>query len=152
MLLRLNQKVRGQVRVLLRHPAQMLSHRRRDATQPRALHRWNVVSLTSSLPRMPRGTRESLSQDRPTGRQVEEEGESECRLLTGRIEGASATDNIRAGSLLLHSLLSDTGGNDEMAIAGYYQGLGSVQAHGMYSDTRAYVNNVMALQQRFGGG
>ncbi len=65
---------------------------------------------------------------------------------------SSATDNIRAGSLLLHSLLSDTGGNDEMAIAGYYQGLGSVQAHGMYSDTRAYVNNVMALQQRFGGG
>jgi LysM repeat protein len=64
----------------------------------------------------------------------------------------SASDNIRAGSLLLHSLLSDTGGNAEMAIAGYYQGLGSVQAHGMYSDTRAYVNNVMALQQRFGGG
>ncbi|HTU98771.1 MAG TPA: LysM peptidoglycan-binding domain-containing protein [Solirubrobacteraceae bacterium] len=64
----------------------------------------------------------------------------------------SATDNIRAGSLLLHSLLSDTGGNDAEAIAGYYQGLGSVEAHGMYSDTRAYVNNVMALQQRFGGG
>jgi LysM repeat protein len=65
---------------------------------------------------------------------------------------ASATDNIRAGSLLLHSLLSDAGGNAETAIAGYYQGLGSVQAHGMYADTRAYVNNVMALQQRFGGG
>jgi N-acetylmuramoyl-L-alanine amidase len=65
---------------------------------------------------------------------------------------SSASDNVRAGSLLLHSLLSDTGGNAEMAIAGYYQGLGSVQAHGMYSDTRAYVNNVMALQQRFGGG
>jgi LysM repeat protein len=65
---------------------------------------------------------------------------------------SSATDNIRAGSLLLHSLLSDAGGNAEMAVAGYYQGLGSVQAHGMYSDTRAYVNNVMALQQRFGGG
>ena len=64
----------------------------------------------------------------------------------------SATDNIRAGSLLLHSLLADTGGNEPMAIAGYYQGLQSVRAHGMYPDTQAYVNNVMALNQRFGGG
>jgi LysM repeat protein len=65
---------------------------------------------------------------------------------------ASATDNIRAGSLLLHSLLSDTGGDAAMAAAGYYQGLQSVRAHGLYADTQAYVNNVMALRQRFGGG
>jgi N-acetylmuramoyl-L-alanine amidase len=64
----------------------------------------------------------------------------------------SATDNIRAGSLLLHSLLADTGGNDAMAVAGYYQGIQSVRAHGLYPDTQAYVNNVMALRQRFGGG
>jgi hypothetical protein len=38
-----------------------------------------------------------------------------------------------------------------MAAAGYYQGLASVQAHGMYADTQQYVNNVMALRQRFGG-
>jgi len=30
-------------------------------------------------------------------------------------------------------------------------GLASVQAHGMYADTQQYVNNVMALRQRFGG-
>jgi len=64
---------------------------------------------------------------------------------------SSATDNVRAGSLLLHSLLSDTGGNEAMAVAGYYQGLDSVRAHGLYPDTQAYVNNVMALRQRFGG-
>ena len=68
------------------------------------------------------------------------------------LQSSSATDNIRAGSLLLHSLLSDTGGNAAEAAAGYYQGLQSVRAHGLYSDTQAYVNNVMALQQRFGGG
>jgi LysM repeat protein len=68
------------------------------------------------------------------------------------LSAASATDNIRAGSLLLHSLLSDTGGDATMAVAGYYQGLGSVRAHGLYPDTQAYVNNVMALRQRFGGG
>ena len=38
-----------------------------------------------------------------------------------------------------------------MAAAGYYQGLASVRQHGMYSDTQQYVNDVMALQQRFGG-
>lgn len=68
------------------------------------------------------------------------------------LSGTSAADNIRAGSLLLHSLLSDTGGDAAMAVAGYYQGLGSVRSHGLYSDTQAYVNNVLALRQRFGGG
>jgi LysM repeat protein len=63
----------------------------------------------------------------------------------------SASDNIRGGVLLLHSLLDQTGGDSAMAAAGYYQGLQSVQEHGMYSDTQQYVNNVMALQQRFGG-
>jgi N-acetylmuramoyl-L-alanine amidase len=63
----------------------------------------------------------------------------------------SATDNIRGGVLLLHSLLDQTGGDAAMAAAGYYQGLQSVQQHGMYSDTQQYVNNVMALEQRFGG-
>ena len=63
----------------------------------------------------------------------------------------SAADNIRAGSLLLHSLLSDTGGDAAQAVAGYYQGLQSVRAHGLFSDTQAYVNNVLALRQRFGG-
>jgi len=63
----------------------------------------------------------------------------------------SATDNVRGGVLLLHSLLSQTGGDPAMAAAGYYQGLASVQAHGMYADTQQYVNNVMALRQRFGG-
>jgi LysM repeat protein len=63
----------------------------------------------------------------------------------------SASDNVRGGVLLLHSLLNQTGGDPAMAAAGYYQGLASVQAHGMYADTQQYVNNVMALRQRFGG-
>jgi LysM repeat protein len=63
----------------------------------------------------------------------------------------SATDNIRAGTLLLHSLLQQTGGDPAMAAAGYYQGLQSVRQHGLFPDTQAYVNSVMALRQRFGG-
>ena len=63
----------------------------------------------------------------------------------------SAADNVKGGVLLLHSLLSVTG-SDSMAAAGYYQGLASIRAHGLYPDTQRYVASVMALQQKFGGG
>ena len=63
----------------------------------------------------------------------------------------SAQDNIRGGVLLLHSLLAQTGGDPTLAAAGYYQGLASVRANGMYSDTQQYVGNVLALRSRFGG-
>ncbi len=63
---------------------------------------------------------------------------------------ASATDNVRGGVLLLHSLLDQTGGDPGLAAAAYYQGLESVRKHGMNADTQRYVNNVMALRQRFG--
>jgi LysM repeat protein len=62
---------------------------------------------------------------------------------------ASASENIRAGVLLLHQLLGLTGGNEQLAVAGYYQGLASVKAHGMFSDTRRYVADVLALARRF---
>lgn len=65
---------------------------------------------------------------------------------------ASAADNVRGGVLMLHSLLNATGGDPAMAAAGYYQGLPSVQQHGMYPDTQRYVQNVLSLERRFGGG
>jgi LysM repeat protein len=65
---------------------------------------------------------------------------------------ASAADKVRGGVLLLHSLLDSTGGDPAMAAAGYYQGLPSVQQHGVYPSTQNYVNNVLALERQFGGG
>jgi len=67
------------------------------------------------------------------------------------LQAGSAADNVRAGSLLLGQLLRDTGGDAATAVAGYYQGLGSVRQRGMYDDTKQYVNNVLSLRQRFGG-
>jgi len=64
----------------------------------------------------------------------------------------SAQDNVRGGVELLRSLLEQTGGDPQLAAAGYYQGLESVRAHGMYPETRRYVRDVMALQARFGSG
>jgi LysM repeat protein len=64
---------------------------------------------------------------------------------------ASADDNVRAGSLYLARLMRETGGDARLAAAGYYQGLTSVRERGMFDDTKRYVDNVLALQARFGG-
>ena len=56
-------------------------------------------------------------------------------------------DNITAGVLLLKVLTQQADTTSE-AIAGYYQGLASVEANGMYSDTKQYVSNVKALRSR----
>jgi LysM repeat protein len=58
-------------------------------------------------------------------------------------------DNATAGVALLSVLLRETHGNKAKAVAGYYQGLASVQARGMFRDTKAYVANVLALRNRF---
>jgi soluble lytic murein transglycosylase-like protein len=60
----------------------------------------------------------------------------------------SALENVRAGVLLLHQLLEITGDNQSLTIAGYFQGLSSVETVGMYRSTRRYVANVLALEQR----
>ena len=60
-----------------------------------------------------------------------------------------ARDNATAGVALLAVLLRETGGDMRLAAAGYYQGLASVRARGMYADTKRYVANVLALRNRF---
>lgn len=67
------------------------------------------------------------------------------------LDPSSATDNVRAGVLYLRQLLSETGGDENSAIAGYYQGLSSVRSRGLYDDTHQYVRNVQSLRGRFGG-
>ncbi len=64
----------------------------------------------------------------------------------------SASDNVRGGVLMLHSLLSATGGSPSLAAAGYYQGLPSVKRYGLFPDTQRYVHDVMSLASSFGGG
>jgi soluble lytic murein transglycosylase-like protein len=72
--------------------------------------------------------------------------------LAGReLDPNSAHDNIHAGVMYLQRLLNDAGGDENAAIAGYYQGLQSVRERGMYDDTQRYVGNVQALRGRFGG-
>lgn len=59
----------------------------------------------------------------------------------------SAQDNITGGVVLLRLLLRAT--SLPNAIGAYYQGLGAIQQHGMYADTKAYVTAVLANRQLF---
>ncbi len=69
-------------------------------------------------------------------------------FLLGRpLDPYRLADNVLAGVHLLHLLL--VAAPVPVALAGYYQGLGSVLAHGMSPDTRRYVADVLALRARF---
>jgi LysM repeat protein len=65
-----------------------------------------------------------------------------------RLDPTDPQDNATTGVVLLR-ILTQTAGSDRQAVAGYYQGLKSVRAHGMFPDTRQYVANVLALRARF---
>ncbi|MGH9070697.1 MAG: lytic transglycosylase domain-containing protein [Acidimicrobiales bacterium] len=60
-----------------------------------------------------------------------------------------ATDNIVISAQFLGYLLNQTGGNEQLAVAAYYQGLGAVQDYGILPVSRSYVADVLALQAEF---
>lgn len=60
-------------------------------------------------------------------------------------------DNAKAGVLLLRVLSQHTHRRTHK-IGAYYQGLGAVQRHGLYEETRAYVDNVEAIKRRLEAG
>ena len=74
-----------------------------------------------------------------------------CEQLIGvrRLDPAVPENNIRMSARFLRYLLQLTGGDTRMALAGYYQGLASVRAKGMYPSTVLYVDGVLALRSRF---
>jgi N-acetylmuramoyl-L-alanine amidase len=57
----------------------------------------------------------------------------------------SSTDNIEMSAAYLRWLLDETGGDRDLALAAYYQGLTSVQEHGVLAVSRPYVAGIDAL-------
>lgn len=69
--------------------------------------------------------------------------------LVGRpLDLLSTRDNVTAGVVILKALGRSAASTDH-AIAGYYQGLSSVQRRGMFADTKGYVRSVKVLRARF---
>jgi LysM repeat protein len=67
-----------------------------------------------------------------------------------RLDLFDARDNVTAGVALLDQLLNAA--PVDQAVAGYYQGLGSVRSRGMYADTKVYVASVLRLRASFAAG
>ncbi len=76
---------------------------------------------------------------------IPEGGQWASGLVGRRLDLLRTSDNITAGVVMLRSLGRSTN-SMEKTVAAYYQGLGALQKHGMYSDTKLYVRNVMALR------
>ncbi|MEW6473682.1 MAG: LysM peptidoglycan-binding domain-containing protein [Actinomycetota bacterium] len=70
-------------------------------------------------------------------------------LGTRRLDPRDPIANIRMGTRFLRYLLDSNGGNVDLALASYYQGLRSVRENGMLDETRRFVANVKALRGRF---
>jgi LysM repeat protein len=69
-------------------------------------------------------------------------------LVGRRLDLLSTRDNVTAGVVILKAL-TRSATSRRQAVAGYYQGLGSVRQHGMFVDTKAYVASIEALVHRF---
>lgn len=73
-------------------------------------------------------------------------------LYVGRdLRAHRLRDNVAAGVTLLDVLASQTVSRARQ-VGAYYQGLGAVHRHGLYDDTRAYVDNVLAIKHRLEAG
>lgn len=69
-------------------------------------------------------------------------------MYAGRpLDPKNTHDNILAGVLLL-KVLDDNTSSQRRALGAYYQGLGAVRDHGLYEETKTYVDNVLSLRRR----
>jgi len=69
-------------------------------------------------------------------------------VLAGRKIPQSVDGDIEVGVLYLKHLLKTFGGDERLALAGWYQGELAVQKHGLYKITKPFVANVLALRNR----
>jgi soluble lytic murein transglycosylase-like protein len=60
----------------------------------------------------------------------------------------TADGNVRVGLAYLSHLLKAFGGNERLALAGWYQGERAVRKHGLYDETKPFVSDVLALRLR----
>ena len=74
-------------------------------------------------------------------------GQWASELAGRKLDLLDTEDNVTAGVVIIKALLRAADDRDQ-AIAGYYQGLYSVQTKGLYEDTKGYVAAVQAHYKR----
>jgi peptidoglycan hydrolase-like protein with peptidoglycan-binding domain len=70
------------------------------------------------------------------------------RSLIGHAVQHDADGNVEVGLAYLHHLLGAFGGNENLALAGWYQGERAVKLSGPYKVSKVFVADVLALRQR----
>jgi peptidoglycan hydrolase-like protein with peptidoglycan-binding domain len=69
-------------------------------------------------------------------------------VLIGHAVQHGADGNVEVGMAYLRHLLDAFGGNEQLALAGWYQGERSVKAQGTLQVSKVFVADVLALRQR----
>ncbi|MFC5264185.1 LysM peptidoglycan-binding domain-containing protein [Kribbella qitaiheensis] len=77
-------------------------------------------------------------------------GQFASSIVGRRLDLLKPQDNVTAGVVLLSRLTAAV--KLDIAVAGYYQGLGGVRRNGMYPDTKLYVKNVLRLKAQLEKG
>jgi hypothetical protein len=70
------------------------------------------------------------------------------RVLAGRAIPHTVDGDVEVGVLYLRHLLQVFGGDERLALAGWYQGERAVKAYGLYQVTKPFVADVLALSRR----
>lgn len=70
-------------------------------------------------------------------------------LLGAPVDVHATRSNIRAGVTLLHHYLVRYAGDQQLALAAYYQGQRAVDEHGIYPVSRPYIASVVTLEKLF---
>jgi hypothetical protein len=83
--------------------------------------------------------------------QIEPDAAQTVRQLLGdaALDPHSPSDNIEISAAYLRWLLDETGGSEDLALAGYYQGITSLKEHGILAVSRPYVDGITALLQDY---
>jgi peptidoglycan hydrolase-like protein with peptidoglycan-binding domain len=71
----------------------------------------------------------------------------ETVLLGERVPRTTA-GNVKVGVVFLRHLLREFGGKERLAVGAYYQGAKAVREHGLYRETRTYVEAIRSLKGR----
>ena len=69
-------------------------------------------------------------------------------VLIGFPVRRTTSGNVRVGVAYLRHLLREFGGDERLALAGYYQGPAAVRARGLLPESKAFVADVLALKAR----
>jgi LysM repeat protein len=69
-------------------------------------------------------------------------------VLLGKNVPKTTEGNIKVGVVFLRHLLSEFGGDEKLALGAYYQGAQAVRKHGLFAETRTYVEAIRSLKGR----